>query len=155
MCTNMGGRGGSSGLSNGGVGSLSSLQGSEKQVSWAEDIRNSAIKKFTYENLMNDSEKLSSSKIVGALEILTGNDAISAHESGKDYKRAEMVDNFRKKYAKENPAPPYGSKEREEYSKKFKIETKKAEDNYRKWLYDQFRKLLKTQKSAKWWIDNR
>lgn len=152
----MGGRGGSSGLSGGGgIGKLPELQGSEKQVAWAKDIRNSVIQKYTYENLMNDSEKLSSSKIVLYLESMTGNDVISAHENGKIYKREEMVGNIRKKYVKENPAPPYGSKEREEYTRKFKNEMKKVEDNYKKWLYDQFKKMLKTQKSAKWWIDNR
>lgn len=56
MCTNMGGIGITSGLSG---GSLPKLQGSEKQVNWAENIRDSALETIAqgYKNAKEDYEK--------------------------------------------------------------------------------------------------
>lgn len=61
MCTNMGGRGGSSGLRGGSSGlinvsSMPKLSGSEKQVKWAEQIRNNAI------NSVNSNIKLANER---------------------------------------------------------------------------------------------
>jgi len=47
MCTNMGGRGGSSGLSGG--GKAPAFEGSEKQVKWANDIVENAKKSLAKE----------------------------------------------------------------------------------------------------------
>ena len=57
----MGGRGGASGLGRGGAKPLPELTGSEKQVKWAKDIRQSALDTIS-SNLKNEKEYYSKFK---------------------------------------------------------------------------------------------
>lgn len=144
MCTNMGGRGGSSGLSGGAIVKLPELQGSEKQVSWANSIREGYAKNYTLNDLLHGDER-TVIKTTDIMEKLTGN-RMSLY--GSENKHEQMQREFREN----NPRPERSDKEA---MKKYREKKAQVEVDYKKWLYNEFKKVLKSQTSASWWIDHR
>ena len=144
----MGGRGGSSGLygsgGNGGIGKLPDLQGSEKQVQWANNIRDGYVKNYTLNDLIYGDEK-TVIKTMDVMENITGN-RMSFY--GKENKHEQLQREFKEN----NPRPERSDKQAMEKYKKKKAQ---VEINYKKWLYNEFKKVLKSQTSASWWIDHR
>lgn len=139
----MGGRGGSSGFDNGGSITLPALEGSEKQVAWAEKIR-SEYANYTLDDLFDRDEK-TAIKAMDVMEKITGN-RMSFY--GADNKHEQMQMEFKEN----NPKPDRSDKEA---LKKYREKKAQMEANYKKWLYNEYKKLLKGQTRASWWIDHR
>ena len=144
----MGGRGGSSGLSvNGKSGwkkvanNLPDLTGSEKQISWAENIRKEMIERFEKQLTKESSESLYAYDVwqSDVLKQLMGSPKYAGME---DRVLKELKD-------KGTPAVVYEGRKvvKEDYTK-FNLEMKKQSEKA-------FEEILKTQTSARYWIDRR
>lgn len=149
----MGGRGGSSGLSSkAGILKIPELQGSEKQVAWAKDIR--AGYTFSHEEIKRalESNKASGhdAAIRGAIESIV----FKKHQEKFGGYMAAMRDQFRRepytrKYALEHNIRITGI-----FAKEMEAERRRAKKKYHQWLIEEYKKILK-EKSAKRWIEHR
>lgn len=154
----MGGRGGNSGLSGG--NSLPKLEGSEKQVAWAKNIRDNSradnLPKMVdyvlnYEKYKEAEKKArESGKSVEYMNkfIKETGHAVVAREVMEHFVNAA----YGKKWRTSSSMKKYFL---DKSSEKYKPGNSAQDKKYRKWLVDEYKKVLKTQKSAKWWIDNR
>lgn len=132
----MGGRGGSSGLSpKGGSVKFPELEGSEKQVAWAKDIR-----KKIYERDFNLVQ-----------EYLSDPDK---YEHSLDFKHVDAF-NRAAKYSGANEKYEEFVKEAKSKGMKTKDAREEAKKRVIEWMKKEYRNVFKTQKSAKWWIENR
>lgn len=172
----MGGRGGSSGLSGGGVGKLPELQGSEKQVAWANDIRGSTNRIAKMEDYVINHEKYekaekearASGKSVEYIrEFIQENNQAKIAREQMEYRvntaAGQRGNSYTGELSKtEKARDSFLNKSYEKYRKgtaEYKEGRKKAvkerEEKYRKWLVKEHRTVLQTQRQASWWIDHR
>lgn len=164
----MGGRGGSSGLNSGNSFSFPTLEGSERQVAWAKDIRESYVfdksveryvqnygrqedlKKKEIENAENTQKKIEIDRKYGRLEGAQGsiqNLVLGKHTEFKNAIRMReqfIPEKYRDRKSRESLSP-------EERKKMMK----RSHKEYGAWLIREYKKIMRTEKSAKWWIDHR
>lgn len=135
----MGGRGGSSGLSVGVIGRLPDLEGSEKQVSWAKDIREEKLSHYSYDKFMS-------------MEGYIGRNGDFYIENMENFLGVgdKKWKEFKEEYKRTHKRPDKNNEKAIERDKKDQIE---MVVKYKKWLWNEFERLAKTQKSAKWWIE--
>lgn len=140
----VGGRGGSSGMSSGRA-NLPDLQGTEKQIAYAKDIRKNFLERVNSEVTPKLQKNNMMKSFIGQdINILTG----QRSDGGGKTKYQLMM----KEFEQNNPKPNRSDKEA--YAK-WKDKKSKVEEKYEKWLKTEFYKKLKSIKSAKWWIDNK
>lgn len=145
----MGGRGGSSGLSGG--SSLPKLEGSEKQVKWAEDIRNRY--NFTEQQMKRAVE---STDINGVNPAIRGTMESIVLKKHKEFENSvQMQNQFKSEQYSRQYVKSHNIEMTEDFKRKRSEDTQKAKEKYKQWLIKEYKKILKTEKSAKWWIDNR
>ena len=146
------------------------LQGSEKQIAWAKDIRGdnfSKLKNYVLnqdEYTRKEKEARASNKSVEEItkavnevhkvtiaretkEHYVGR-ALAQRRGGYEFiesKKKIFLDKTYEKYRK-------GS---DEFKKARAEAREKQKKKYRKWLVAEYKKVLENQKSAKWWIENR
>lgn len=149
----MGGRGGSSGLSGGGGGSLPALEGSEKQVKWAEDIING--RNFTDQKIKSAFESNESSGANVAIRRIVEYTVLEKNKEKFDGSMTGMREQFRSEQYTRQYVKSHNIEMTDDFKKRMETDRKKAKKKYNQWVAKEYRKILETEKSAKWWIDHR
>lgn len=160
----MGGRGGSSGL--GGGFALPKLEGSEKQIKWAGEIRD------TYNSRLGYAQKALETDSKDQVARLTLESLVNSANKDKEKEGAFLsvsyTEQVRKKISndvKEKYRNPYVVNKKEGSSSvrfvsdaarnRWKQEKEKSEKKYNSFLINEYKKVLKSKKNASWWIDHR
>lgn len=131
---------------------LPELQGSEKQVAWAKDIREKIMKNFTFDRLMSNERSYTNGNFVDyemerflKVDVLT---CTGVGKDGKETKYQQMIDEFNATHVRPD-------RKDKEARARYKEAKNKLKTEYKKWLFEEFKKVVREEKSASWWIDHR